>query len=1188
MSEISVSNTAIPKIIHFIYFGYTEFTFIHYFAIKTAHDNNPTYKIYLYNYTEPTNNIWWTLTKNYVEIIYTEPPEEIFNNKLNNFAHKADIIRLKKLIEHGGIYLDIDIWTMKSYDNLLDTSKSCIMGYQASNTQFEGLCNAVIIAKPQSNFLKIWLENYKNFNNTEWDKHSVYLPLELSKKYSELIEIKSQEAFFPVSWWEFEDLFKKDNTTQLTNSYCIHLWESHLMENLLQKINPTYFYIFNTPIVNIFKQYVVNKNKPNILCILDNNCNLSKSKQLLYNLLSQGYNINLIYINDLLSENNSIISNNTIINITDDMDLCINNLYANTALSTIIDNVDCIVTNTLPNKWVYIKYKFKKLPIVSIKDYNIKNIDLDTLNIVDNFIVEEKKQIETNNIKELFLPFMTIPNYILCKPKYNSILYEQLDKSFKCTYSDNIIKINNIFIENYKCMPLTNVKNDKFIFYTKCTLDENIFNIIDSYYGLCKQYSDNILLYIIGVYNSSTIKLLETIINKYSKYSILFNFNNLSTLQLETIHTKTHCYIDIDDTNIKYDAILHKTPVILLYNNMFLENTYKVNVIQDNYDPSHLSYLMNLIYSTKDPTKTPIDVLYNKMKESYVKSSILLDDLLSKFSNKENQIIKENSKDFKKDTKKEISQIREIQPEIREVLIMGKHNIFKNRMDTSYYDLLQHLTTYSEFVFTFVDTTLCEKNKPMQYYIDTYCKTTNPILYHIIYINKDEQIVSDIADCKLTKIYEIEDCYEVDNIISNINMCKYDYVMYRYNCEQMNYIMSNCESKFIHYSHYIDTGLFNIRNTNKTIDILLYGNTSNFYPFRYRLFELIKKSGLNYYYLPHPGYDTTTNITTKKTLSELINKAKITISTCSSFNYFLKKYIEISLSGSIIAGNFPKTENENVYENTMCLLEETYTDELIIHKLKNILSLSSEEYNNIVKKSYEISMENYTYTQGLEKFDKIFNYIYNLQENNTNNVNNTINNNTVNNDIFSKIYDNNIWNMGKGGSGEGSSIEYNKNTYIPFMRQFIEKNNIKKIVDLGAGDWQSSYLIYENLNIDYYGYDVYEKFVNENKKKYPQYNFIHADFIENKHILENGDLCIIKDVLQHLCNKDINDLLSYLVEYKKYKYILICNCCNQKNNNDNINNGEWRPLSALKQPLSIFKPQILFTYNTKEVSIITT
>ena len=32
--------------------------------------------------------------------------------------------------------------------------------------------------------------------------------------------------------------------------------------------------------------------------------------------------------------------------------------------------------------------------------------------------------------------------------------------------------------------------------------------------------------------------------------------------------------------------------------------------------------------------------------------------------------------------------------------------------------------------------------------------------------------------------------------------------------------------------------------------------------------------------------------------------------------------------------------------------------------------------------------------------------------------------------------------MGKGGSGEGSSIEYNKNEYIPFMRQFINQNNM--------------------------------------------------------------------------------------------------------------------------------------------------
>ena len=53
-------------------------------------------------------------TKFITNLVYVSPPEEIFNNKLNHFAHKADIVRLQKLIEHGGIYLDIDVWTNKS------------------------------------------------------------------------------------------------------------------------------------------------------------------------------------------------------------------------------------------------------------------------------------------------------------------------------------------------------------------------------------------------------------------------------------------------------------------------------------------------------------------------------------------------------------------------------------------------------------------------------------------------------------------------------------------------------------------------------------------------------------------------------------------------------------------------------------------------------------------------------------------------------------------------------------------------------------------------------------------------------------------------------------------------------------------------------------------------------------------
>ena len=89
-------------------------------------------------------------------------------------------------------------------------------------------------------------------------------------------------------------------------------------------------------------------------------------------------------------------------------------------------------------------------------------------------------------------------------------LYEKLDKSFSCVYNDNIIKIDNIFIENYKCIPLSNVKSDKIIFYTICTLNNNIFSLIDCYYSMCHNKS-NILLYIIGLYNDNTLSILEKI-----------------------------------------------------------------------------------------------------------------------------------------------------------------------------------------------------------------------------------------------------------------------------------------------------------------------------------------------------------------------------------------------------------------------------------------------------------------------------------------------------------------------------------------------------------------------------------------------------------------------------------------------------------------------------------------------------
>ena len=195
--------------------------------------------------------------------------------------------------------------------------------------------------------------------------------------------------------------------------------------------------------------------------------------------------------------------------------------------------------------------------------------------------------------------------------------------------------------------------------------------------------------------------------------------------------------------------------------------------------------------------------------------------------------------------------------------------------------------------------------------------------------------------------------------------------------------------------------------------------------------------------------------------------------------------------------------------------------------------------------------------------------------------------------VFTNVYENKFWGDNyndkyNGSSGGGSTIDYNKDTYVPFLKNFIKTNNIKNIVDLGCGDFICGKLLYDDLDIFYIGYDVYKKIIDYNSSIYslPKYSFIHLDFFNNKENIVDGELCILKDVIQHWSLYNIYTFLDYLTEQKKFKYILLCNCCYQNQDNTNIQNGEFRPLNCEYFPLKKYNPIKLYNYDSKEVSII--
>jgi len=188
-------------------------------------------------------------------------------------------------------------------------------------------------------------------------------------------------------------------------------------------------------------------------------------------------------------------------------------------------------------------------------------------------------------------------------------------------------------------------------------------------------------------------------------------------------------------------------------------------------------------------------------------------------------------------------------------------------------------------------------------------------------------------------------------------------------------------------------------------------------------------------------------------------------------------------------------------------------------------------------------------------------------------------------EIFTKIYETNEWGNnqhknynGSSGGGSESNLEYNN-----FIISFIRKYNIDTVIDLGCGDWKSSWQIYNKLNVKYYGYDAYKDVITNHIEQYPQYNFYHLDILNNYQEIKSGDLCILKDILQHWTCKEIEYFLDKIQD--KFKYILICNSKNQTSDYQD-EPFRSRPLNVKYYPLKKYNPSIELEYSTKQLSII--
>lgn len=137
--------------------------------------------------------------------------------------------------------------------------------------------------------------------------------------------------------------------------------------------------------------------------------------------------------------------------------------------------------------------------------------------------------------------------------------------------------------------------------------------------------------------------------------------------------------------------------------------------------------------------------------------------------------------------------------------------------------------------------------------------------------------------------------------------------------------------------------------------------------------------------------------------------------------------------------------------------------------------------------------------------------------------------------VFTGIYTGRKW----GGesdsfySGPGSHESTMVGPYVEKLKEELARigAETKTAVDLGCGDYSIGHRL-SPLCGRYVGVDIVRPLIEHNQKTYGSANvqFRHANIVEDD--LPEGEICFVREVLQHLSNAQIQSVIPKLLKYR--------------------------------------------------------
>ena len=215
-------RVVVPKLVHVMWFHPSEnctFRFHNFICLLSVHKFITPQKIFVWHNSPPCGKWWDEVLQRIpsVELMQIDLPNSVFGRTIRVLEHKTDVLRITLVLRYGGIYIDLDVIALKSWDQLLfyDTT----LGAENPNL----LGSGVILSVKGAKFMKLWYDSYRAFNDRLWNFNCCRVPMLIATRYPELLHIEWDTLHRP-SWGELDYLYTPGKLWDWSINYGVHLW----------------------------------------------------------------------------------------------------------------------------------------------------------------------------------------------------------------------------------------------------------------------------------------------------------------------------------------------------------------------------------------------------------------------------------------------------------------------------------------------------------------------------------------------------------------------------------------------------------------------------------------------------------------------------------------------------------------------------------------------------------------------------------------------------------------------------------------------------------------------------------------------------------------------------------------------------------------------------------------------------